>query len=1121
MADAADAAVAIKSEPVKSEPVVKTENGAAAPAPASASAPAGASGPQLDGKVFFRRLNKLYAAWKSNKKDASWGDADAFCVVSGRANQEESGYRKSAVLQIYLLGYLEFPETLMIFTPDKLYVLTSGKKYAMLEAIQGGNDSSEVKLELLKRNKADNNAENFKILADALKQSGSVVGMLTKENPQGELVASFNEVVKQTGLQQVDVSKGIEIAICVKEAEELENIRWASALTCKIFKNKFMEDMEVIIDDEKSVPHEKISNDVEEIFEDPSKIKVTIDPVDIEPCYPPIIQSGGKYDLKPSAQSNNDPLKYDVIICSIGARYKGYCSNVGRTFFIDPTSSMEKAYELLREAHDMCVQELRPGRTIAKVVEKVRKFIQSRNATLFGKLTKNLGFGIGLEFRESCNLLTAKNTTTIVEGMAFNVAFGFQDIPIPDSQRKKKKIDNYAIFLADTVVVLKDETKYYTKVSKAWGKVRYDIDEDGGDEDEAASSKKSSESKKKEEKSKSIHGPIDTTISGTRNQVLQSRLRDQQRQLEGKETDQERRERHQAELMRRKREEAMRRLEEQNSEKSEERRREKSIVAYPGPQDYPSELRERQVMVDMRAEAVILPINGVPVPFHISTIKNVSKSEEEKATYLRINFYTPGASLGRDVLPAMQNVVAKFPNLMYIKELGFRSSDAHNLNNQFRLIKELQKRVKQREQREQEESDLVVQEDLILTRDRRVPRLIDLSARPHLTGKKTHGTLEAHTNGVRFTTNKNQKLDILYSNIKHAIFQPCDKELVVLIHFRLKNHIMIGKKKQLDVQFYTEVMESSQALDNRRRSMYDPDELDEENRERALREMLNTTFKEFCHKMEGVSERYGKSVVFDIPYRELGFMGTPFKEMVLLQPTVHCLVSLTDMPFFIISLDEVEHVHFERVMFSSKNFDVVFVFKNFDLLPMRISAVATAELERIKEWLDDIDICFTEGPANLNWKSIMATIKADHRFYLDTDDDGVPKPAGWEFLKMEGSDDEDDDEEEEGDSNYSEDEDDDDDDDDDESGSGSDGSDDGSDWDSVVDEESSEPPSEDDDGPSWEELEREAQAADRLHNDKRARGDDDDDDEDYRRSKKKKKVAASSSSSSKSAGRRR
>lgn len=972
----------------------------------------------------------------------------------------------------------------------------------MLESILSGNDSSDVKLVLLKRNKADNNAENYKIITDALKESGEKVGVLTKESPQGELVTSFQKALDDTKLEQVDVTKGIEIALSVKELEELENIRWAGALTSKIFKLKFMEDMEMIIDDEKKVSHEKISNDIEEVFEDPTKVKVSIDPADIEPCYPPIVQSGGKYDLKPSAQSDSDHLKYDVIICSLGARYKGYCSNVGRTFFIDPSSSMEKSYELLLEAHDMCVKELRPGKTIAKVVEKVRKFIQSRNPTLFAKLTKNLGFGIGLEFRESCNLLTPKNNTVIVEGMAFNVAFGFQSIAIPESQRKKKKLDNYSVFLADTVVVLKDETKYYTKVAKGWSKVRYDIDDNDA---EAAPKKSSSSSDAKAKESKSSRAAVETLPSGTRNQVLTLRLRDQQRQLEGKETDQERRDRHQAELMRRKREEAMRRLEEQNNEKSDDRKREKNILAYRGPKDYPSELRERQVMVDMRAECVILPINGVPVPFHISTIKNVSKSEEDKATYLRINFYVPGTSLGRDVLPAMQTAITKFPNKMFIKELGFRSSDAHNLNNQFRLIKELQKRVKQREQREQEESDLVVQEDLILTRDRRVPRLIDLSARPHVTGRKTHGTLEAHANGVRFMTNKNQKLDILYSNIKHAIFQPCDKELVVLIHFHLKNHIMIGKKKQNDVQFFTEVIEGSQTLDNRRRSMYDPDELDEENRERALREKLNTTFKEFCHKMEGVSERYGKPVVFDIPYRELGFMGTPFKEMVLLQPSVHCLVSLTDMPFFIISLDEVEHVHFERVMFSSKNFDVVFVFKNFDVPPMRISAVSTGELERIKEWLDDIDICFTTGTANLNWKSIMATIKADNRFYLDADEDGVPKPAGWEFLKMEGSDDEDEDEEEAEDSTYSASSDD-----DDESGSDSSGSGE-SDWASLVDEDSSEEPSEDEeDAPSWDELEREAQAADRLHlTEKRGRGDDEDEDEDYRRSSSKKKKASS------------
>ncbi len=38
--------------------------------------------------------------------------------------------------------------------------------------------------------------------------------------------------------------------------------------------------------------------------------------------------------------------------------------------------------------------------------------------------------------------------------------------------------------------------------------------------------------------------------------------------------------------------------------------------------------------------AVILPIHGMAVPFHISHIKNVSTNEQGEYTYLRINFVT-------------------------------------------------------------------------------------------------------------------------------------------------------------------------------------------------------------------------------------------------------------------------------------------------------------------------------------------------------------------------------------------------------------------------------------------------------------------------------------------------
>lgn len=40
--------------------------------------------------------------------------------------------------------------------------------------------------------------------------------------------------------------------------------------------------------------------------------------------------------------------------------------------------------------------------------------------------------------------------------------------------------------------------------------------------------------------------------------------------------------------------------------------------------------------------------------------------------------------------------------------------------------------------------------------------------------------------GFRFTSVRGDKVDILYNNIKHAIFQPCDGEMIIVLHFHLK-----------------------------------------------------------------------------------------------------------------------------------------------------------------------------------------------------------------------------------------------------------------------------------------------------------------------------------------------
>lgn len=45
---------------------------------------------------------------------------------------------------------------------------------------------------------------------------------------------------------------------------------------------------------------------------------------------------------------------------------------------------------------------------------------------------------------------------------------------------------------------------------------------------------------------------------------------------------------------------------------------------------------------------------------------------------------------------------------------------------------------------------------------------------------------------------------------------------------------------------------------------------------------------------------------WDIPFRELGFYGVPYRSTAFVLPTVNCLVELTEMPFTVVTLADVE-----------------------------------------------------------------------------------------------------------------------------------------------------------------------------------------------------------------------
>lgn len=82
-----------------------------------------------------------------------------------------------------------------------------------------------------------------------------------------------------------------------------------------------------------------------------------------------------------------------------------------------------------------------------------------------------------------------------------------------------------------------------------------------------------------------------------------------------------------------------------------------------------------------------------------------------------------------------------------MKAPGDPSVPSTNLQNAFRIIKEVQKRYKTREAEEKEKEGIVKQDSLVINLNRSNPKLKDLYIRPNIAQKRMQGSLEAHTNG--------------------------------------------------------------------------------------------------------------------------------------------------------------------------------------------------------------------------------------------------------------------------------------------------------------------------------------------------------------------------------------
>lgn len=341
------------------------------------------------------------------------------------------------------------------------------------------------------------------------------------------------------------------------------------------------------------------------------------------------MQSGGHYDFKASAQSDNNQLHAGVILATMGLRYKSYSSQISRTFLIDPNKIQEKYYSFLTDLQWKVLTEVRDGAICKDIYNKALQAIRAKYPDLEKNFPKSIGCGIGIEARDNTLTISAKSNRVLKDGMTLCVTLGFHDLENPKPQDSKSK--TYSLLITDTVKVTSAEPLVFT------GGCSKDLKETAfyfkDDEPEVKV--------KAEKPTRQVRAAAPKSTA-----ILKTKLRGERKEID--EGAEQRRKEHQKELAAAKQREGLERFAESGAlDGGKGKKAIKKFESYKRENQLPSQIKDLKIVVDIRNQTVIVPIFGRPVPFHIATIKNVSKTEEDAFTYLRINLLSPGQGVGR------------------------------------------------------------------------------------------------------------------------------------------------------------------------------------------------------------------------------------------------------------------------------------------------------------------------------------------------------------------------------------------------------------------------------------------------------------------------------------------
>jgi Xaa-Pro aminopeptidase len=192
----------------------------------------------------------------------------------------------------------------------------------------------------------------------------------------------------------------------VKDASELEYMRRASEIADAV-----MGDVSKFI--RSGVSERDVQERLAELFAEHGGEGLSFSP----------IVAGGPGGSMPHYQGSDRVLREgDFVVVDMGCRYKGYCSDMTRTFCVgEPSGEMKRVYEIVLEAQKAGEAAVVSGATGQDVDRAGRRVIEDAG---YGKYFLNrLGHGVGIAIHEDPYIIEG-NETPLEPGNVFSVEPG-------------------------------------------------------------------------------------------------------------------------------------------------------------------------------------------------------------------------------------------------------------------------------------------------------------------------------------------------------------------------------------------------------------------------------------------------------------------------------------------------------------------------------------------------------------------------------------------------------------------------------------------------------------------------------------------------------------------------